>query len=123
MAVEPVLRRIKYYNNVLFHKVERNFVVQTGDPTGTGKGGSSINGCVHAPSAGQGRHSVVMLLSLYHHCMDPPSMGPMRSSRACRQTCSTKALFCSALIITATYYCLHRPYAFSSQPGGCLCSA
>ncbi len=39
------LRRIKYYNNVLFHKVERNFIVQTGDPTGTGKGGSSINGC------------------------------------------------------------------------------
>ena len=42
------LRRIKYYNNVLFHKVERNFIVQTGDPTGTGKGGSSINGCARA---------------------------------------------------------------------------
>ena len=39
-------RRIKYYNNVLFHSVQQNFIVQTGDPTGTGKGGTSINGCV-----------------------------------------------------------------------------
>ena len=37
--------RIKYYNNVLFHSVRQNFIVQTGDPTGTGKGGSSIDGC------------------------------------------------------------------------------
>lgn len=36
--------RIKYYNNVLFHNVQQNFIVQTGDPTGTGKGGSSIDG-------------------------------------------------------------------------------
>ena len=37
--------RIKYYNGVLFHNVQQNFIVQTGDPTGTGKGGSSIDGC------------------------------------------------------------------------------
>jgi peptidyl-prolyl cis-trans isomerase-like 4 len=37
-------RRAKYYNNCIFHNVERNFLVQTGDPTGTGKGGSSIYG-------------------------------------------------------------------------------
>jgi cyclophilin family peptidyl-prolyl cis-trans isomerase len=36
--------RIKYYNNVLFHKVVQNFIVQSGDPTGTGTGGSSIYG-------------------------------------------------------------------------------
>ena len=36
--------RIKYYNNVLFHNVQANFIVQTGDPTGTGKGGDSVYG-------------------------------------------------------------------------------
>ena len=38
------LCKCKYYNNVLFHAVSTDFVVQTGDPTGTGKGGSSIYG-------------------------------------------------------------------------------
>ena len=37
---------MKYYNNCLFHSVVSNFIVQTGDPTGTGKGGSSVYGCV-----------------------------------------------------------------------------
>lgn len=37
-------RRIKYYNNCLFHNVQQNFIAQTGDPTGTGKGGDSIYG-------------------------------------------------------------------------------
>ena len=29
------LCKIKYYNNVLFHNVTKDFIVQTGDPTGT----------------------------------------------------------------------------------------
>jgi cyclophilin family peptidyl-prolyl cis-trans isomerase len=29
-----------FYNGIIFHRVEPGFVVQTGDPTGTGKGGS-----------------------------------------------------------------------------------
>ena len=36
--------RIKYYNNVLFHNVQHNFIAQTGDPDGTGKGGMSAFG-------------------------------------------------------------------------------
>jgi hypothetical protein len=40
--------RIKYYNNCLFHNVQKGFIAQTGDPTGTGRGGDSIWGCVAA---------------------------------------------------------------------------
>lgn len=33
-----------YYNNCTFHRNIKDFMVQTGDPTGTGKGGNSIWG-------------------------------------------------------------------------------
>lgn len=32
----------KYYNFCLFHSIQANFIAQTGDPTGTGRGGESI---------------------------------------------------------------------------------
>jgi len=38
------LCKIKYYNFVLFHNVQKNFMIQTGDPSGTGTGGQSIYG-------------------------------------------------------------------------------
>ena len=33
------LCKMKYYNNCLFFDVQRDFMVRTGDPTNTGKGG------------------------------------------------------------------------------------
>ncbi|CAK8684054.1 unnamed protein product [Clavelina lepadiformis] len=36
------LCKVKYYNYCLFHNVQRNFIAQTGDPTGTGRGGESL---------------------------------------------------------------------------------
>ena len=36
------LAKKKYYNNTIFHRLIPDFMVQGGDPTGTGKGGESI---------------------------------------------------------------------------------
>jgi len=33
-----------YYNGVVFHRIISDFMIQTGDPTGTGRGGTSIYG-------------------------------------------------------------------------------
>lgn len=36
------LCKIKYYNNCLFHTVQKDFIAIAGDPTNTGKGGQSV---------------------------------------------------------------------------------
>jgi peptidyl-prolyl cis-trans isomerase SDCCAG10 len=33
-----------YYNDTIFHRVVKDFIIQGGDPTGTGLGGESIYG-------------------------------------------------------------------------------
>jgi peptidyl-prolyl cis-trans isomerase-like 4 len=36
------LSKIRYYEYCLFHRIEKDFIAQTGDPTATGKGGDSV---------------------------------------------------------------------------------
>ncbi|XP_055914467.1 peptidyl-prolyl cis-trans isomerase-like 1 [Eupeodes corollae] len=38
------LTRRGYYNNTVFHRIIPDFMIQGGDPTGTGRGGQSIYG-------------------------------------------------------------------------------
>lgn len=33
-----------YYDGVIFHRIVPGFIIQTGDPTGTGQGGESFYG-------------------------------------------------------------------------------
>lgn len=43
------LCKIKYYNGCLVYNIQSNFILQTGDPTGTGRGGISIYGLLEGP--------------------------------------------------------------------------
>ncbi|CAG0880361.1 unnamed protein product [Cyprideis torosa] len=45
------LCKVKYYNMCLIHTVQPHFIAQTGDPTGTGRGGESIYSRIYGDQA------------------------------------------------------------------------
>jgi len=44
LAVENFITHVKngYYDGIIFHRIIKGFMIQGGDPTGTGRGGESI---------------------------------------------------------------------------------
>lgn len=51
--------KLKYYNGCLFYNVQPNLLVQTGDPTGTGKGGVSAYGIMYGEQAASFNDEIV----------------------------------------------------------------
>ncbi|ATY60377.1 peptidyl prolyl cis-trans isomerase [Cordyceps militaris] len=59
------LARRGYYDRTVFHRIIPNFMLQGGDPTGTGRGGSSIYGDKFADEIGPGlKHTGAGILSM-----------------------------------------------------------
>ena len=59
------LSRKKYYNNTIFHRIIPGFIVQGGDPTGTGRGGKSIYGETFADEIHPGlKHAGAGIISM-----------------------------------------------------------
>ncbi len=53
-----------YYNGIIFHRVINNFMIQGGDPTGTGMGGESIWGRSFADEFDPDFHNIRGALSM-----------------------------------------------------------
>jgi peptidyl-prolyl cis-trans isomerase-like 4 len=53
------LCKIKYYNGCLFYNVQQNYICQTGDPTGSGNGGTSIYGLMHGDGASSFQDEII----------------------------------------------------------------
>lgn len=89
------LCKIKYYNNVLFHRVTKDFVVQTGDPSGTGKGGDSIYRFLHGENARFFRDEIQP--SLKHNSIGTVSMASAGKDMNASQFLITLRDSCDAL--------------------------
>lgn len=53
-----------FYDGIIFHRVLEQFMIQTGDPTGTGMGGESIWGAPFEDEVGVGMHHIRGALSM-----------------------------------------------------------
>ncbi len=58
------LSKSGYYNGIIFHRVIKDFMIQGGDPTGTGMGGSSIYGEKFEDEFNENLHNVRGALSM-----------------------------------------------------------
>ena len=58
------LAKSGYYNGIIFHRVIKDFMIQGGDPTGTGMGGSSIYGEKFEDEFNENLHNIRGALSM-----------------------------------------------------------
>jgi peptidyl-prolyl cis-trans isomerase-like 1 len=58
------LSRKGYYNGTAFHRIIADFMIQGGDPTGTGRGGESIYGGTFPDEISQLKHTGAGILSM-----------------------------------------------------------
>lgn len=58
------LAKKDYYNGIIFHRVIKNFMIQGGDPTGTGMGGESIYGAKFQDEFDERLHNIRGALSM-----------------------------------------------------------
>ena len=58
------LSKSGYYNGIIFHRVIKDFMIQGGDPTGTGMGGSSIYGEKFEDEFNENLHNIRGALSM-----------------------------------------------------------
>ncbi|PKI61841.1 hypothetical protein CRG98_017739 [Punica granatum] len=68
------LCKIKYCSGCLFHTVQKDFIAQTGDPTGTGEGGDSVYKFLYGEQARFFTASVEIHPSLRHSKMGTVAM-------------------------------------------------
>lgn len=58
------LSKKDYYNGIIFHRVIKDFMIQGGDPTGTGMGGESIYGESFEDEFNENLHNIRGALSM-----------------------------------------------------------
>ena len=73
-----------YYNGLIFHRVIKDFMIQGGDPTGTGAGGESIYGAKFEDECSQELHNFRGALSM-------ATAGPTTNASQCFIAQSSRA--------------------------------
>jgi peptidyl-prolyl cis-trans isomerase-like 1 len=67
------LAQRNYFNGLVFHRIISNFMIQGGDPTGTGRGGASIYGEKFEDEISPAlKHTGAGILSMANSGMYPP---------------------------------------------------
>ena len=84
-------RRLKYYNNNIFFNVQKDFIIQAGDPTNTGKGGDSLNKCAAAPRVSA---RLLRRCDLCARARAPNALASLRAPRSASDSVASRRAGC-----------------------------